>query len=80
MFWKQNSQQRLLLLRSMILLLLLLGFANISPAQVLDKQKLLDAQTFWSNRDFNWYEANIPFFDSPDAEINTTYYLSLIHI
>ena len=74
MFWKQNSQQRLLLLRSMILLLLLLGFANISPAQVLDKQKLLDAQTFWSNRDFNWYKANIPFFDSPDAEINTTYY------
>ena len=74
MFWKKNSQQGLLLHRSMIPLLLLLGFANISPAQVLDKQKLLDAQTFWSNRDFNWYKANIPFFDSPDAEINTTYY------
>ena len=43
-------------------------------AQILDKQDLLDAQTFWSNRDFDWYKANIPFFDSPDREINTTYY------
>ncbi|MEC9117232.1 MAG: hypothetical protein VX607_10215, partial [Planctomycetota bacterium] len=74
MFCKTKSQQRLLLRRSMVPLLLLLGLANISPAQVLDKQKLLDAQTFWSNRDFDWYKANIPFFDSPDAEINTTYY------
>ncbi len=43
-------------------------------AQILDKQKLLDAQTFWSNRDFDWYKANIPFFECPDPEINTTYY------
>lgn len=74
MFCKTKSQQRLLLRRSTIPLLLLLGLASISSAQVLDKQKLLDAQTFWSNRDFDWYKANIPFFDSPDAEINTTYY------
>jgi hypothetical protein len=43
-------------------------------AQVLDRQKVLDAQTFWSNRDFDWYKANIPFFECPDEEINTTYY------
>src|SRR5947209_2973414 len=43
-------------------------------AQVLDKQKLLDAQTFWDNRDWDWYKANIPFFDCPDPDINTTYY------
>ena len=45
-----------------------------ASAQVLDKQKLLDAQTFWDNRDWDWYKANIPFFDSPDPDINTTYY------
>src|SRR3954462_5773674 len=45
-----------------------------SAAQILDKQKLLDAQTFWDNKDWNWYKANIPFFESPDAAIDTTYY------
>src|SRR5437764_7416598 len=48
--------------------------AASSPAQILDKQKLLDAQTFWDNRDWDWYKANIPFFECPDAEITTTYY------
>src|SRR5256885_2377919 len=43
-------------------------------AQVLDKQKLLDAQTFWDNRDWDWYKANIPFFECPDPDITTTYY------
>src|SRR5207244_2743304 len=43
-------------------------------AQVLDKQELLDAQTFWDNRDWDWYKANIPFFECPDPDINTTYY------
>jgi hypothetical protein len=49
-----------------------LGFAV--QAQILDPQKQLAAQTFWDNRDFDWYQANIPFFECPDAEINTTYY------
>jgi hypothetical protein len=44
------------------------------PGQILDKEKLLAGQTFWDNRDFEWYKANIPFFECPDAEINTTYY------
>jgi hypothetical protein len=41
---------------------------------VLDKQKLLDAQAFWDNRDWDWYKANIPFWESPDPDIDTTYY------
>src|SRR2546426_5175436 len=44
------------------------------PAQVLDKQKLLDAQTFWDNRDWDWYKANIPFFECPDPDLTTTWY------
>jgi hypothetical protein len=45
-----------------------------APAQVLDKQKQLEAQTFWDNRDWDWYAAQIPFFECPDADITTTYY------
>jgi hypothetical protein len=41
---------------------------------VLPKQKLLAAQTFWDNRDWDWYQANIPFFECPDADLTTTYY------
>lgn len=43
-------------------------------AQVLDKQSQLDAQTFWDNRDWDWYRRSIPFFECPDADITTTYY------
>jgi hypothetical protein len=57
-------------------LALLIVLATITPgqAQVLDKQKLLDSQTFWDNQDWDWYKANIPFFECPDADITTTYY------
>jgi len=48
--------------------------APSSPAQVLDKSEQLTAQDFWVNRDFDWYKANIPFFECPDDEIVTTYY------
>ncbi|HEV3079132.1 MAG TPA: discoidin domain-containing protein [Gemmataceae bacterium] len=60
--------------RAFLALAFLLGVSNVAPGQVLDKQKLLDAQTFWDNRDWDWYKANIPFFECPDADINTTYY------
>lgn len=43
-------------------------------AAVIDKDKALAAHAWWDNRDFDWFKANIPFFDCPDAEIVTTYY------
>src|SRR6185437_2886398 len=60
----------------MIALLAALLAAPLGAARagVLDKQKLLDVQTFWDNRDWGWYRANIPFFESPDPDIDTTYY------
>jgi hypothetical protein len=48
--------------------------AQVACGQVLDKQKLLQGETFWDNRDFDWYAANIPFFECPDQDITTTYY------
>lgn len=41
---------------------------------ILDKQKLLENETFWDNRDWDWYKENIPFFECPDPDITTTYY------
>src|SRR5262245_49394093 len=45
-----------------------------APGAVLDPQALLDRQSFWANRDWDWYKATIPFFECPDAGITTTYY------
>src|SRR5215472_7065002 len=45
-----------------------------SRAAVLDAEKILARQTFWDNRDFAWYAANIPLFESPDPDLDTTYY------
>lgn len=42
--------------------------------EILPKQQLLDAQTFWDNRDGEWFRNNIPFFECPDEGITTTYY------
>ena len=58
----------------LITLLALAAWAAPVGATVLDKQAQLDAQTFWDNRDWDWYQANIPFFECPDADITTTYY------
>ncbi len=60
--------------RLTISLLLAILLVRSGEAQLIDKQQLLDAQTFWDNRDWDWYKANIPFLDTPDADINTTYY------
>jgi hypothetical protein len=35
---------------------------------------MLNQQPWWDNRDWDWYQHNIPFFDSPDSAINATYY------
>lgn len=48
--------------------------APASAAPILDKQKQLDRFHFWDNKDWGWYKANIPFFESPDPAIDETYY------
>lgn len=58
----------------LIIVCLSLACSSFIDAQVLDKQKLLDRQSWWDNRDFDWYKQQIPFFECPDQEIQTTYY------
>ncbi len=45
-----------------------------AQAQVLDKSAVLRHQTWWDNRDFDWFAERIPMFESPDTAIDATYY------
>ena len=51
-----------------------LNFNGTLLSQILDSKKLLKQQTFWDNNDFEWFNENIPILDTPNEEINTTYY------
>lgn len=35
---------------------------------------MLDRFSFWQNKDWDWYKENIPFFESPDKELDLTWY------
>ncbi len=41
---------------------------------VMEPQAVLESFDWWDNQDWDWYAENIPFFDSPDEELNATYY------
>jgi hypothetical protein len=60
--------------RLSLVILIALAACRLCSAQVLDPQKLLDRETFWDNRDWDWYRDHIPFFECPDQDIQTTYY------
>jgi hypothetical protein len=55
------------------LMITLAACAN-RPRPVLDRQAVLERQTWWDNRDWSWYLSEIPFFESPDSDIDATYY------
>ena len=61
-------------------LTLLLALALLPPAcargghPILDARAILERQAFLVNRDFDWYAANVPVFDSPDTAIDATYW------
>lgn len=57
-----------------LLSFVLLFLPAFAAAQTLDKRRQLDAQTFWDNRDWDWYAEHIPFFECPDADVTTTWY------
>jgi hypothetical protein len=44
------------------------------PAPILDRQAVLERHDWWDNRDGDWYAEKIPFFESPDPLLDTTYY------
>ncbi len=48
--------------------------ADASRTAILDRGAQLARFDWWDNRDWDWYEANIPFFESPDPDLDATYY------
>jgi len=48
--------------------------AAAEDSPIVDKQQELDRFTWWDNRDWDWYKQRIPFFESPDSDIDFTYY------
>src|SRR5262249_24275465 len=60
--------------RCLLLSLVALMLAPSARAEVLSPPKLLARETFWDNKDFDWYARTIPFFECPDRDITTTYY------
>ena len=52
----------------------LLTASRTATAQVLDKRAVLARYEWLDNRDYDWFAARIPFFDSPDTAIDATYY------
>lgn len=45
-----------------------------AKAGVLDTRALIARETFWDNRDVDWFDEHIPAFECPDADIQTTWY------
>ena len=45
-----------------------------SGQHLLDKQAQLDRFDFWQDQDWDWYQRNIPFFESPDPQLDEVYY------
>jgi hypothetical protein len=66
------------LIRRLLPLALAAGLGRVPgppPATtILDPRAELARWTWWDNRDWDWYTANIPFFESPDTAIDATYY------
>jgi len=57
-----------------VLAVLCLSSCAQEAGPVLDPQALLERHDWWDNRDWDWYEEKIPFFESPDLELDATYY------
>jgi hypothetical protein len=57
-----------------ILMATVLSSCSPGATPILPHQALLERHDWWDNRDWDWYEENIPFFESPDPELDATYY------
>jgi hypothetical protein len=62
------------LLLSLVTAVATAACADRGPARLLDPAAQLSRFDWWDNRDWEWYAQNIPFFESPDPELDATYY------
>ena len=52
----------------------LLIHLTLSGESILNKNEILSSFEWLENRDYDWYASNIPFIDTPNKEIDKTYY------
>lgn len=53
---------------------MVLGACAPRAGPMLDHQAILARLDWLDNRDWDWYESRVPFLESPDPEIDATYY------
>lgn len=63
-----------MIVRPLISLLLIIFLGASVDGQVLNQQKMLNKFDFWKNKDWTWYRENIPFIETPDSDIDLTWY------
>jgi hypothetical protein len=59
--------------RALLVLTSLLACSGPAPVG-LEHAPLAHRYDWWDNRDWSWYEANAPFFESPDSALDETYW------
>lgn len=62
------------LLRNLAVLFFVFLMITKSQGQILNKKATLERFSFWTNQDWDWYSENIPFLETPDHDIDLTYY------
>lgn len=62
------------LIRNLILLVAIVGAPQQVSGQVVDRRAALERETFWDNRDWDWYLEHVPAFECPERDLVTTYY------
>jgi len=50
------------------------GAAPDAPPRLPDPRDLIARETFWDNRDSDWFVEHVPSFECPDADLQTTWW------
>jgi hypothetical protein len=74
MFSKSLHESLIAVIRSMLVMTAIAVMTVASLGQVIDHRALLERETFWDNRDWDWYLDHVPAFDCPEPDLVTTYY------
>ncbi|MFO0013960.1 MAG: MGH1-like glycoside hydrolase domain-containing protein [Planctomycetota bacterium] len=61
-------------IRGIIAIAAIAGWTWPTLGQTIDRRAWLERETFWDNRDWDWYLEHVPAFECPDRDLVTTYY------
>jgi len=58
----------------LVLFSILAAACETPPDPLINAQTVFQRFDWWDNRDWDWYRARIPFFESPEEDLDATYY------